>query len=85
MNAAPRPLFTLSLPAEAHFFDLAQHEEGARNFEVIFAHKLPPMNAVGLTHFVATASELIRLCSGLAGLYLVGMILWAAVQYTGGR
>lgn len=38
------------------------------------------MNTVGLTRFVAAAAELIRLCSGLVGIYVMGMILWAAVQ-----
>jgi hypothetical protein len=38
------------------------------------------MSVVGQAQFVATVSEVITICTGLAGIYLVGAILFAAAQ-----
>ncbi len=38
------------------------------------------MSIAGQPQFVAAISEIITLCAGLAGIYLVGTILFAAVQ-----
>lgn len=38
------------------------------------------MSAAGQAQFVAVISEVITLCTGLAGIYLMGTILFAAVQ-----
>lgn len=38
------------------------------------------MSAVGQAQFVAVVSEVISLCTGLAGIYLVGTVLFTAAQ-----